>query len=226
MELSCGAALSDDWPEKRIMRRLFILREVAATFFKVFSSLLEMKSLVYHLFQNRKVQSMQLDTYMIKAVRGCLILTTHRFYLLAASCRLGTSMIVYRLVWPFLQKHLCNICASSELWILMNWTCPMCRYTNVYSIPTPTSLPRICTHILPSRHWFEEGEWQDASGDLHGRHSNLLHAPSPYKVQAWFALLPLQGELLVEHWSFLFSAIFIQILVHDFQTELGWTDWW
>ena len=65
-------------------------------------------------------------TYMIKAVRGCLILTTHRFYLLAASCRLGTSMIVYRLVWPFLQKHLCNICASSELWILMNWTCPMC----------------------------------------------------------------------------------------------------
>ena len=117
---------TDDWPEKRIMRRLFILREVAATFFKVFSSLLEMKSLVYHLFQNRKVQSMQLDTYMIKAVRGCLILTTHRFYLLAASCRLGTSMIVYRLVWPFLQKHLCNICASSELWILMNWTCPIC----------------------------------------------------------------------------------------------------
>ena len=85
-------------------------------------------------------------------------------------------------------------------------------YTNVYSIPTPTSLPRICTHILPSRHWFEEGEWQDASGDLHGRHSNLLHAPSPYKVQAWFALLPLQGEFLVEHWSFLFSTIFIHIL--------------
>ena len=96
--------------------------------------------------------------------------------------------------------------------------------SNVYSIPTPTSLPRICTHILPSRHWFEEGEWQDASGDLHGRHSNLLHAPSPYKVQAWFALLPLQGEFLVEHWSFF---VFSNFYSHSgtWLSNWTWMDW-